>query len=38
MEEYLEICAAVLITLAVALSIGALTLTCIILKDHLKNK
>jgi hypothetical protein len=38
MEQYLEICAAVLITLAVALAIGALTLTCIIIKDHLKNK
>jgi hypothetical protein len=38
MEQYLEICIAVIMTLAVALAIGALILTCIILKDNLKNK
>jgi hypothetical protein len=38
MEEYLNICLAVIITLAVALAIGALILTCIVIKDHLKGK
>ena len=38
MEEYLGICAAVLMTLAIALAISALTLTYIIIKDRLKNK
>ena len=38
MEEYLGICVAVIMTLAVALAIGALILTYIVLKDYFKKK
>jgi hypothetical protein len=38
MEEYLNICAAVLMTLAVALAVSALALVYMVIKDYLKNR